>query len=72
MFNKENSAMKIHDISWPISEDMTEYKDGRSVKLTPTKSMENNGAREWLMCMSNHTGTHIDAAAHFFSNWTNG
>ncbi len=59
--------MRIIDISWPISESMTEYKDGKSVKLSPTKSMENNGAREWSICMSNHTGTHIDSAAHFLA-----
>lgn len=57
--------MKIFDISWPISESMTEYKDGKSVAFTPTKSVENNGAREWLLAMSNHTGTHVDGPAHF-------
>ena len=59
--------MKIIDISWPISESMTEYKDGKSVKLTPTKSMENNGAREWSISMGNHTGTHVDNPAHFLA-----
>ncbi|MGE0207020.1 MAG: cyclase family protein [Candidatus Babeliales bacterium] len=59
--------MKIIDISWPISEAMTEYKDGKSVKLTPTKTMEHNGVREWLLQMNNHTGTHIDGPAHFLA-----
>ncbi|MEX0939876.1 MAG: cyclase family protein [Candidatus Babeliales bacterium] len=59
--------MKVIDISWPISEKMTEYKDGKTVKLTPVKSMENNGAREYNLSMSNHTGTHVDAAAHFLA-----
>lgn len=59
--------MKIFDISWPISESMTEYKDGKSVKFTPTKSMESNLSREWNISMSNHCGTHIDVAAHFLA-----
>lgn len=59
--------MKIFDISWPISESMTEYKDGKSVKFNPTKSMENNGAREWQITLGNHTGTHIDNPAHFLA-----
>jgi arylformamidase len=59
--------MKIIDISWPVSESMTEYKDGRTVKFIPKKSMENNNAREWEISMSNHVGTHIDAAAHFLA-----
>ena len=57
--------MKIFDISWPISESMTEYKDAKTVIFTPTKSMENNAAREWQIAMGNHIGTHVDAAAHF-------
>ncbi len=59
--------MKVIDISWPISESMTEYKDGKSVKFTPTKSVESNGAREWKVSMCNHVGTHVDAAAHFLA-----
>ena len=59
--------MKIIDISWPITESMTEYKDGKSVKFTPIKSMETNEAREWRISMNNHVGTHVDAAAHFLA-----
>lgn len=59
--------MKIIDISWPISEAMTEYKDSKSVKFIPTKSMENSNAREWNISMNNHVGTHIDNAAHFLA-----
>jgi arylformamidase len=59
--------MKVIDISWPISESMTEYKDGKSVKFTPTKSIECNTSREWKVSMSNHIGTHVDVAAHFLA-----
>lgn len=59
--------MKIYDISWPISESMTEYKDAKVVKLSPVKTMEANGAREWHITMNSHTGTHVDAAAHFLA-----
>jgi arylformamidase len=62
---KGKNYMKIFDISWPISESMTEYKDAKSVKFIPTKSIENNAAREWEICMSSHTGTHVDGPAHF-------
>lgn len=59
--------MKIIDISWPISESMTQYKDGKSVQFTPMKTIENNSAREWKITMNNHVGTHVDGAAHFLA-----
>lgn len=60
--------MKIIDISWPISEKMTAYKDVRSIKLNHTKNIEKDGVSEWLVSMSNHTGTHVDGPAHFLSD----
>lgn len=57
--------MEIIDISWPIESSMTEYKDAKSVKIDAIKKMEKDGARAAHVSMNNHTGTHIDAPAHF-------
>lgn len=57
--------MKLIDISWPIAEAMTAYKDNRTVKLEPRKRFEKDAVRETLITLSSHTGTHVDAPAHF-------
>ncbi|MGA9530525.1 MAG: cyclase family protein [Candidatus Babeliales bacterium] len=57
--------MKIIDISWPISEEMTAYKNKKTVVLTPLKHFEVDHVRETLITMGSHTGTHVDAPAHF-------
>ena len=60
--------MKIIDISWPISQDTTAYKDKKTVTFEQTKVFENDNARESIIRLSSHTGTHIDAPAHFLQN----
>lgn len=62
--------MKIIDISWPISPDMTTYKNNGGVSFTPTKTFEPDGVREHVITMGTHTGTHIDASAHFLAAGT--
>ena len=57
--------MNYIDISWPISSDMTAYKDRSVVRIIPTKNFEHDGVRESLITLGSHTGTHIDAPAHF-------
>ena len=57
--------MNIIDISWPISTEMTEYKTKKEVAFTPTKQMNLDGVEEHLIQIGSHTGTHIDAPAHF-------
>lgn len=57
--------MKIFDISWPVQPGMTEYKDAKTVRSINTKTMEVDGVRQAVYSMSNHTGTHVDAPAHF-------
>ncbi len=57
--------MKIIDISWPISEATTGYKDRHIVKLQEIKSFAKDGVRESKIQMSAHTGTHVDAPSHF-------
>jgi len=61
-------SFTIIDISWPISHNMTAYKDRHVVQITPTKNFESDGVRESLITLGSHTGTHIDAPAHFLSD----
>lgn len=60
--------MKIIDISWPITQQMTAYKDRSVVKIQPTKTFAQDQAREALITLGTHTGTHVDAPAHFIDN----
>ncbi len=57
--------MKIIDISWPIQQEMTEYKNNKSVVIKSVKTMQEDGVRSAYVCLNNHTGTHVDAPAHF-------
>lgn len=58
----------IIDISWPISPNMTAYKDIKIVSFIPTKILEKDNARETKITISTHSGTHIDAPAHFLAD----
>ena len=58
------------DISWPITNDMTAYKDRNIVRIAPTKEFAQDKARESLITLGSHTGTHIDAPAHFIEHGT--
>ncbi len=61
--------MKIIDISWPITENITSYKDQRTVDLKFIKNFENDVAlRESIIKLGSHTGTHIDSPSHFIKN----
>lgn len=57
--------MKLLDISWPISTATTGYKDRYVVKINKHKEFDVDGVRESVIELSSHTGTHIDAPAHF-------
>ncbi len=59
---------KIIDISWPITEDITTYKNRKFVSITPIRKFETDGVRESTITLWSHTGTHIDAPAHFLSD----
>lgn len=60
--------MNIIDISWPVAENVTEYKDRITVSFPQVKTFERDGARESVMTMNVHTGTHVDAPAHFIKD----
>lgn len=57
--------MVFFDISWPITNDMTTYKNKSDIAIKSTKQFEIDNVRETQLCMGSHTGTHIDAPAHF-------
>ena len=57
--------MKVLDISWPITENITEYKDRKTVNLEKIKDIDSDNIFETLITMHSHTGTHIDSPAHF-------
>ena len=59
---------EIIDISWPITSNMTAYKDQSTVQVIATKTFERDHHRASLITMSSHTGTHIDAPSHFLGN----
>jgi arylformamidase len=58
------------DISWPITHDASSYKDRHVIHIEATKTFTRDGARESLITLSSHTGTHIDAPAHFLKDGT--
>jgi arylformamidase len=57
--------MKVIDISWPLSEATTSYKDKKIVEFKPTKEFDKDGARETAITLGSHSGTHVDAPSHF-------
>lgn len=59
---------KLIDISWPITPDMTTYKDSKLVSFGHNKLFEKDGVRESSIILNSHTGTHIDSPAHFLQN----
>lgn len=60
--------MKVYDISWPIMPTMTAYKNKQVVAIESTKSFAEHGVRESIISLGSHTGTHIDAPAHFIAD----
>ena len=63
---KRNHNMDtLIDISWPVTSDMTTYKDRNDVTIEQYKHFQNDGARETRISASLHTGTHVDAPSHF-------
>jgi len=60
--------MKIFDISWPISTATTGYKDRNIVTFEETRTFAKDGMRDSIVHLSSHTGTHVDAPAHFIND----
>lgn len=60
--------VKIVDISWPLSEKTTGYKDRKTVAFETLKNFEKDGARESALWITTHSGTHVDAPAHMLKS----
>lgn len=59
--------MKIIDLTHIISEDMPVYPGTEPPRLMEANTYEKDGFKETLLHMYSHTGTHMDAPAHLFS-----
>jgi len=64
----KNQFSKIIDISWPISHEMTSYKDNKPATLTMFKNFPQDSARDSNFTINSHTGTHVDAPSHFLQD----
>jgi len=62
--------MNIIDASWPISTNMTTYKNRKDVQISTVKDYSISGVRESSITMNLHTGTHIDAPSHMIEDET--
>lgn len=60
----------IIDISWPITLDMTTYKDNKPATFIHEKNFQDHQVCDSTIKLNSHTGTHIDAPSHFLSNGT--
>lgn len=60
--------MQIIDISWPLSSDITAYKDRKNVSFNNIKTFERDQVRESSITLGSHSGTHIDAPSHFLAD----
>lgn len=58
----------IIDISWPLKNGMTEYKNRSTVQISAYKTIEQDGVSESLVTFHTHSGTHIDAPTHFIKD----
>ncbi len=60
--------MKIIDLTHPIAENMPMYPGTGAPKLHVAYNHAEHGFMETLISLYSHTGTHIDAPAHLYSN----
>ena len=60
--------MTIIDISWPLCPKTTEYKNKGTIFFKSLKEFEQDGVRDSKICLGTHTGTHVDAPAHFLKD----
>jgi arylformamidase len=61
----------IIDISWPLQEGMTTYKNRDDFGIAHTKTWQEDGYRESRITCGVHAGTHVDAPSHFLESGTN-
>lgn len=59
---------KVIDVSWPINKNTVEYKNKGELSFRSTKDIQVDGVQQTHASLDMHTGTHIDAPAHFAKN----
>lgn len=57
--------MTIVDISVPITTAMTVYRGNPAVRIRSAMTLTKDGVNLSELCLGSHTGTHVDAPAHF-------
>jgi arylformamidase len=63
---RKQSLMQIYDVSVPITEQMTTYPGDPGVNIKQWHSLDKgDSANVTLIDFGAHTGTHVDAPAHF-------
>lgn len=62
--------MKVIDLTHTIWEGMPVYPGTEEPRLTLANTYEQDGFQETLLCMTSHTGTHMDPPFHLFSDRT--
>lgn len=60
--------MVIHDISWPLCNGMTSYKNQYPYECKAIKTFKKDQVRFSSITMSSHMGTHVDAPSHFIND----
>jgi arylformamidase len=58
---------RFHDISLPITRDLIVYPDDPGIRIEPHSRIDDgDDANVTRLAFGSHTGTHVDAARHFF------
>ena len=56
--------MNMLDLTQPICHNMSVFPGTPAPELTNLYTMDRHGFRERRLCLTSHTGTHMDAPAH--------
>ncbi len=59
---------QIIDISWPVTEESTTWRDNNPTTFRQDAIFEKDGKRSTTITMHAHTGTHVDAPSHFLKD----
>lgn len=58
--------MPIYDVTVPVGNELPTWPGDPAVEITDWRSLsEGDGANVSMLCFGAHTGTHVDAPAHF-------
>ena len=61
------SAGRVVDLTHPLDARMPLWPGGQPLELTPSAAIDRDGCYMNIFKLGEHTGTHIDAPAHFVS-----